>query len=74
MGYATDQWEQLESDLRCQHLPADIDSTEENDYGTAYTIVAVLIGPNGDNYPFRSVWQIDVDADRPRLITMYPEW
>jgi hypothetical protein len=74
MGYRTDHWQQLEMDLRRQHLLADIDTSETNDYGTTYIIVAELAGPNGDDYPFRSVWQIDFGTDLPRLITMYPEW
>jgi len=75
MGYQTDLWQQLETDLRQQHLfSADIDTSDTNEYGIAYTIVAVLSGPNGDTALFRSVWQIDVGKDQPRLITMYPEW
>ena len=74
MGYQTDQWQQLETDLRQQHLIADIDTIESNDYGTAYKIVAELRGPNGDTGLFRSIWQVDFGTDQPRLITMYPEW
>ena len=74
MGYQTDQWQRLEADLRQQHLTADVDTSETNDYGTSYRIVAELTGPNGDRGLFCSIWQIDLGAKQPRLITMYPEW
>lgn len=73
MGYETDQWQQLDADLRAQHLTADVEHVEDTDYGTRYTLVAELTGPNGRTIAFRSVWQIDIGTDRPRLITMYPE-
>ena len=75
MGYQVDQWQQLETDLRQQHLAADVDRVKENDYGTTYEIVAGLKGPSRrDPILFRSIWQIDFVTDYPRLITMHPEW
>ena len=75
MGYQADQWQQLESDLRQQHLVSDVDKIKENDYGTTYEIAAGLKGPlRPDPILFRSIWQIDFGTDCPRLITMHPEW
>ena len=68
-----DQWQHLETDLYEQHLMADVEEVEENDYGTCYAIVAGLTGPDARTIPFRSIWQIDLGTDLPRLITMYPE-
>jgi hypothetical protein len=65
MGYAADDWQTLENDLRQQHLGEDIMEEEENDYGTSYVIVANLIGPSGDTRLWRSVWQIDIGTDVP---------
>ncbi len=73
MGYQADQWQHLETDLREQHLTADVEEVEENDYGTCYAIVAGLTGPDARTISFRSIWQIDLGTDLPRLITMYPE-
>ena len=73
MGYRADQWRQLETDLREQHLTADVEVIEENDYGTCYAIVAGLTGPDERTIAFRSIWQIDLGTDHPRLITIYPE-
>ena len=73
MGYRADRWRQLETDLRQQHLTADVKEVEENDYGTCYTIVAGLTGPEERTVAFRSIWQIDRGTNYARLITMYPE-
>ena len=67
-----DTWPRLEADIRAQHVPADVELTADSDYGTRYEIAAPLTGPSGRTVVFRSVWQIDLGSDRPRLITMYP--
>lgn len=73
LGYGVDSWQRLEVDLREQHLPAPVESVQDTDYGTRYTIVAPLKGPSGVVAKFRSVWQIDTGTEHPRLLTMYPE-
>jgi hypothetical protein len=54
-------------------LPADVAESKQSDYGVRYDIVAPLTGPVGRTVEFRSVWQIDVGTDVPRLITMCAE-
>jgi hypothetical protein len=73
MGYRPDHWQQLEADIRSQHLTAEVESTGDTDYGTRYDILAPLRGPSARAVIFRSVWQIDTGTQVPRLITMYPE-
>jgi hypothetical protein len=73
MGYRPDNWQQLEADIRYQHLSADVVGTMNTDYGMRYEIVAPLQGPSAPAVIFRSVWQIDTGTEVPRLITMYPE-
>lgn len=73
MGYRADRWQQLEADLREQHLTTDVEEVEENDYGMSYAIVAKLTGPDAHTNLFRSIWQIDRGTNCPRLITIYPE-
>lgn len=73
MGYRAAGWTQLESHLREQHLTVDVASTTQTDYGPRFEIVAPLQGPSGKRVVFRSIWQIDIGTDTPRLITMYPE-
>jgi hypothetical protein len=73
MGYSPDNCAALERDLLQQHLTMDAVCVESNDYGTSYEIVAPLVGPSGKTVQFRSVWQIELGTDVPRLITMVPE-
>jgi hypothetical protein len=73
MGYRPDDWQRLETDIRAQHLPIEVDRVANSAYGARYEIVAPLIGPAARSVPFRSVWQIDTGTQVPRLITMYPE-
>ena len=73
MGYASDDWQRLETDLRVHHLAAEVDYETDSDYGKRYEIVAPLPDLSGGQVLFRSIWQIDTGTDFPRLITMYPE-
>lgn len=73
MGYDQNNWSKLEADVRRDLLPQDVREEVNSDYGQRYEIVAPLTGPNGRIVVFRSIWQIDIGTDRPRLITMYPE-
>ena len=72
-GYRRENWERLVSDIREQHLTAQVSTVRETDYGRRFEIVAPLVTPSGRSLVFRSIWQIDIGTDRPRLITMYPE-
>ncbi len=73
LGYSADDWQRLEADLRAQHLNGDVDCEADTDYGKRFEIIAPLGGQSGHAVIFRSVWQIDLGTDYPRLITMYPE-
>jgi hypothetical protein len=73
LGYSPTDWKHLDTDLRSAHLTEDFVETRQTAWGTRYEIVAPLIGPSGDTVVFRSIWQIDLGTNVPRLITMYPE-
>ena len=73
LGYRASHWQRLETDLRSAHFSEDVVSTSQTGWGVRYEIVAPLTGPSGDTVVFRSVWQIELGTDAPRLITIYPE-
>jgi hypothetical protein len=73
LGYQAECWQQLADVLRREHLTSEVIEQRNTIWGRRYGIVAPLTGPSGDTVMFRSVWQIDLGANRPRLITMYPE-
>jgi hypothetical protein len=73
LGYQSEQWQQLASDIRRFHLVADVVEQKSSPWGERFEIVAPITGPADDTIVFRSIWQIDIGTDHPRLITMYPE-
>jgi hypothetical protein len=73
LGYDPQQWQVLAADLRREHATADVIEQRTTIWGTRYEIVGPLTGPAGDTVLFRSIWQIDLGSDCPRLVTMYPE-
>jgi len=73
LGYDPQHWQVLSDDLRRQHLTAEVIEQRETAWCTRFEIVAPLTGPTDDTVLFRTIWQIDLGTDRPRLITMYPE-
>ena len=73
LGYRAENWQQLERDLRQQHLGEDFSIATKTAYGVCYEILALITSPTGKRVRFCSVWQIDQGTESPRLITMYPE-
>ena len=57
LGYTAENWQQLETDLRFQHIPCEVGETVETNWGTRYEIVAPLVGPTGKSVNLRSLWQ-----------------
>ncbi len=45
----------------------------ETTYGMRYEIRAAIQTPSGRQVFLRSIWQIDLSATAPRLITLYPD-
>jgi hypothetical protein len=72
-GYALDNWEKLEEDIRRFHLAQDVDLIIETPYGIRYQISANLITPIERPLLVKTVWQIDINTDFPRLITLVPD-
>jgi len=55
LGYSSEEWRQLEADLRDQHLPQDVTLEEQTPYGQKYSIRAPLIRPSGSSVAVVSV-------------------
>jgi hypothetical protein len=58
LGYSSEDWRQLEADLRSQHLPKGAAADEPTPYGRKYVIRATLIGPGGASAALVSVWVV----------------
>lgn len=73
LGYSSENWSQLEADLRSQHLSQDATPEERDQYGQKYTIRATLVGPSGGSIDIVSVWVVRTGEEFPRFLTAYPE-
>jgi hypothetical protein len=72
LGYSADGWQQLDQDLRHQHLSQPARRAESTRYGQKYEIRAMLKGPNGQMALVVSVWLLPARRDIPRFVTAYP--
>jgi Domain of unknown function (DUF6883) len=73
LGYSSEDWRQLEADIRSQHLPKDATADEATPYGRKFVIRATLVGPSGDSATLVSVWVVRAGEDFARFVTAYPE-
>jgi hypothetical protein len=72
IGYSAMRWQELDADLRAQHLTQDATPGDVLDRGQLFTIGAILKGPSGQSAMVRSVWFVPKDGGAPRFVTAYP--
>lgn len=72
-GYSSNKYQKLIEDIRTYHLDKDVTVITDTIYGMRYEIKAELNTPSGKKLNVRSVWQIDIGNDIPRLITLIPD-
>jgi hypothetical protein len=72
MGYTVANWQQLESDIREQHLTQPAQPGQPSPYGRKYTITAALQGPRGLARQVTTVWIIRPGNDVAELVTIEP--
>lgn len=72
MGYTADKWQQLEYDIREQHLHSLAEEGKFSKYGRKYTITAPLQGPNSEQRWVTTVWIIRTGNDHADLVTIEP--
>jgi hypothetical protein len=72
LGYSAERWQQLEEDLRHQHLARPAHLAQSTRYGQKYEIRAILKGPNGQEALVVSVWLVPAGRDVPRFVTAHP--
>ena len=72
LGYAHERWQDLDRDIREQHLTLDAELGEMTKYGQKYLIRGPLRSPEGTIVQLVSVWIIRSDEETPRFVTAYP--
>jgi hypothetical protein len=71
-GFVTDAWEVMAVALRAHGQQNDVVRIRETGFGPRYEVEGELPAPDGRRPRVRSVWQVDVGTNAPRLITAYP--
>lgn len=72
IGYSRERWQQLEQDLRIQHLVLETKPGRVTPWGRKYEILGPLMGPNGGTAWVRTVWIVRHEESVARLITLIP--
>jgi len=72
LGYAPEQWQVLERDLRAV-LSNEAQPSGVTKYGQKLTVRGALSGPNGRSAGIVSIWIILLGEKAPRFVTAYPE-
>ena len=72
LGFAAENWSELERAFREQHLTEEAEPAETTEYGQAFIVRAILRGPTGSSAPVVSVWFVRIGEDVARFITAYP--
>lgn len=71
-GFRPSKWEEFARVLRDHASQNHVTDTNSSPFGTKYVVEGSILTPTGDELPLRTVWIIEPDAVRPRLITAYP--
>ena len=71
-GFRADQWQNLADALRVQGTSHKVVEVAETVFGPRYHVDGIIETPDGRNPRVRTVWQVDIGSNSPRLITAYP--
>lgn len=71
-GFHPSEWEVLARARQDLALENRGEGTTVTPFGTKYTVVGTVQTPRGDEFSLRTVWIVERQAERPRLITAYP--
>jgi hypothetical protein len=72
-GYALDNPQRLEEDIRKQILPQNAVSLEKTNYGELFEIRGSLVGPNRKVLKVKTVWMQEFGTGITKFITLYPD-
>ena len=71
-GFSAEHWQGFAEALRLHGTVHEVVKVLETGHGPRYHVDGTLNTPDGRNPQVRTVWQMDVGSDYPRLITAYP--
>ena len=72
LGYARENWKDLEEDIRKQILPGQFEPGETTPFGKKYAVKGILTEPSGAAAPVVTVWIVKRGDEIPTFVTIYP--
>lgn len=73
LGYAREDWQRLETDIRALAASAVLIGTSVSPMGQKFVVSGTLTGPSGSSRRVRTVWIVLVGDDFPCFVTAFPE-
>lgn len=71
-GYTLNVSAQLQNDLARFACIGKVEGITSNNEGTKYVVTGNFESINGKIYPLKTIWIVEDNNNRPRLITAYP--
>ncbi len=71
IGYNEDNHTELSAEL-LKFKDLEISKTEQNEFGSKYSIEGTLAAPNRKSYTIKTVWMLEHAQTQPYLITAFP--
>lgn len=72
LGYAQDEWQVLESDLRRHAVGGHVAEGEHSAHGRKFEVRGKLEGPLGRDAHVVTIWIILTGEECPRFVTAFP--
>lgn len=72
VGYEEEEPETLKNAILSIAKTGTVQNTYTNPEGVKYEVLGALIAPNGKEYLLKTIWIIENDKNKPRLVTAYP--
>jgi hypothetical protein len=72
LGYNRGEWSSLAAALRRLAVSAEVAKSVQTPHGMKYVLDGGMTTLGGKTRAVRTIWIVDCELDRPRLITAYP--
>ena len=72
IGFDEKQAEALKDAILNIAKTGTVQNIQTNEEGVKYEVLGTLIAPNGKEYPLKTIWIIENNNQKPRLVTAYP--
>lgn len=72
LGFKREQWEILAKALTSLADESDVTTVTKSPHGQKYVIVGQIQSTGGESASVKTIWIVDKNQDKARLVTAYP--